>query len=217
MRPLRDGLLQALADLAKAGEARELVRYDWRCCDAARRPAHAPLGPAGCTCWEPVYDLDQRNPTPEVVAAVVLGRREIDIRDRMCVDCAYRPGSPERSGDPRYQGTPELLEDAAARARFFCHASEDGVAMRRLVGWRHPGGMTLTVSGDDYQPPIVDRVPYLSDGTPAPLCAGWAAVGRRLLRDQAREDTTPGTCQTARESEPEPMPVNAATGPGASR
>ena len=47
-------------------------------------------GPQWCTCWEPVYDLEQEEPNLVAVPAT---------RTTMCDDCACRPDSPERSGD----------------------------------------------------------------------------------------------------------------------
>src|SRR4051794_15360348 len=57
------------------------------CCDGA-----ANLGPTFCTCWEPVYDTPRQ-------AAPRTGL-PTETRPLMCGDCAYRPGSPERRGDP---------------------------------------------------------------------------------------------------------------------
>lgn len=136
-------------------------------------------GPERCTCWVPVYDLEQAEP--------VVG--PAGFRDEMCADCAYRPRSPERRGDPDHLGTEEgLMALAAAGEPFFCHQG-----IRRAVRWEHrPEEATavqcaevLEAAGDlrvgsvpgkpqQYLPPIIEGVPYRADGTPAQLCAGWA-------------------------------------------
>lgn len=47
--------------------------------------------------------------------------------------------------------------------------------MRRPTSWRHPSGATIPGDHADYQPPIIDGVPYRADGRPGDLCAGWTA------------------------------------------
>ncbi len=93
--------------------------------------------PGGCTCWEPVHDLEQ---APVQVA-------EPAVRPECCHDCAYRTGSPESLGDGRYGlSDPGELEDFAGRAgktRFFCHQGS-----RRVVAWRHPTGAVHPVPED---------------------------------------------------------------------
>lgn len=132
-------------------------------------------GPQRCTCWEPVYDLEQASPDPEAARWLAAGI-EPSTRRRMCGDCAYRPGSPERSGDETYAGDPEFLEHiAGAGERFWCHQG-----MRRPVLWRHPSGIEIPGHPGAYRPPKVGGVPYKADGTPGDLCAGWAARGRAL-------------------------------------
>lgn len=49
-------------------------------------------------------------------------------RRLMCDDCAYRPGSPEKSGDPMYRGDATDLEMIAETGTFFCHQG-----LRRIV------------------------------------------------------------------------------------
>jgi hypothetical protein len=127
--------------------------------------AGAMHGPRGCTCWEPVHDLGQADP--------VVGANA--TRPRCCGDCAYRNDSPERAGDDPYDD--ELRDIAGTPGHVFaCH---DG--MRKRVAWAHPDGRRVEVEGDDYDPPIVDGVAYKADGTPADLCAGWAACRAGLL------------------------------------
>ncbi|WP_367139255.1 hypothetical protein [Saccharothrix sp. HUAS TT1] len=139
-------------------------------------------GPAGCTCWDPVHDLDQQPPDPQAVALLAAGLPPA-TRDGMCGDCAYRPDSPEKNSDPTYRGDPEFLERIAHDGdRFWCH---DG--MRRTVRLRHPSGMEIDAHPGAYDPPIVDGVPYRADGQPARLCAGWAARRRAVLTRIARE------------------------------
>lgn len=121
-------------------------------------------GPKGCTCWEPVYDLEQ---VPPNLAEGVVS----ETRTKRCGDCAYRPDSPERE-DGR-------LDDITGV--FFCHQG-----IRRPVAYRHPDGRVREwVDTTDYQPPIHGHRPYKADGTPADICAGWAQEARRAERTGA--------------------------------
>lgn len=120
-------------------------------------------GPAGCTCWEPVYDVEQADPSLA---------RQPETRATCCGDCAYRNGSPERDDDFGV----ELRDVAGDGSRFYCH-----VGMRRVAEWRHPSGRTLPGDPADYRPPVLGEVAFKADGTPASLCAGWAAHRRALL------------------------------------
>ena len=138
------------------------------CCYGA-----AIYGPERCTCWVPVFDLDQAEPLVDAPHAV---------RPLMCDDCAYRPGSPERTGDEHASGDAEMLERIAAGATpFWCHQG-----IRRPVAYRHePSG--VEVPADDiggaelaYRPPVVGGRPHRADGRPADLCAGWDARRRAL-------------------------------------
>lgn len=132
-------------------------------------------GPGRCTCWTPRYDLEQTAPDPEVARWLAAGVQP-NTRQRMCADCAYRPGSPERTGDETYAGDAETLEQLAAGGdRFWCHQG-----IRRPVEWSHPAGVTIPGQPAAYAPPVVAGVPYRADGTPAELCAGWAARRRAL-------------------------------------
>jgi hypothetical protein len=129
-------------------------------------------GPAGCTCWVEVYDLDQADITPDAPG----------LRATPCEDCAYRGGSPERQGADHVAGDADALAVIVARNRpFFCHQG-----MRRPVAYRHPTGVTFTPPGPAltaaYRPPQHAGVPYKTDGTPGDLCAGWAAA--RLRSDR---------------------------------
>jgi hypothetical protein len=110
-------------------------------------------GPRSCTCWEPVYDLKQRH--PDVTA-------EPKTRTGKCDDCAYRENSPERQADPY------ALVDIDV---FYCHKG-----IRRPKEWRHPDGRVRPGDPADYQPPVVNRVPYKANGQPALRCGGWAAT-----------------------------------------
>lgn len=119
-------------------------------------------GISACTCWQPVYDVEQAPPNLD---GVVL------IRDRACGDCAYRKDSPERA---EAYSEEMLLELPATGQPFWCH---DG--MRRPVAWEHPTLGRVDGDPDDWQPKIVRGVPFRADGQPALLCAGWAVrVGR---------------------------------------
>lgn len=127
-----------------------------------------------CSCWEVVYDLEQAQPRQQVVDWLAAGI-EPNTRRRMCNDCAYRPGSPERQDEPTHQGDAAELERIARESRFWCHQG-----MRRPVLYRHPSGVEWPGHPAAYSPPIVDAVPYKADGTPGDLCAGWAARNRAL-------------------------------------
>lgn len=125
--------------------------------------ASAMRGPRACTCWEPVYDVEQ--------AVLILDAVPATRRD-CCADCAYRNGSPERSDGY----TDELLDIAGDGSTFACHQG-----MRRVVSWRHPDGRELPASDGDYRPPMVGLVAFKADGTAADQCAGWAAHRTALL------------------------------------
>jgi hypothetical protein len=120
-------------------------RYRW-CCLAA-----AEDGAAFCTCWRPEYDMEQQKPQADV---------EPETRTQMCGDCAYRPDSPERRDDPY-----ALLD----LPNFWCHRG-----IRRPARWRHPDGRVRPGDPADYEPPIVNGIPYRADGLPAARCGGWA-------------------------------------------
>ena len=127
------------------------------CCYGA-----AVYGPQRCTCWTPVYDLEQQ----EIQPGLPLPRVPV----RMCHDCAFRPGSPERSGDESYAHASQDDLDAmvAGRTPFACHQG-----IRHPVKWVHPSGVEVAGHPGGYDPPIVDGIPYKADGTPADLCSGW--------------------------------------------
>ena len=134
-------------------------------------------GPDRCTCWEPVYDTAQAVPQP-------LQRAEdVTVRDRLCGDCAFRKGSPERA-ETFLEVT--LFSLAEQRKPFYCH---DG--MRRPAYWQHPDGRRVEGSPDDWQPPIVGGVPYRLNGRPGMLCAGWAARATRASSAPARVTDSP--------------------------
>jgi hypothetical protein len=121
-----------------------------------------------CTCWRPVYDGAQTDQLDDTAQPTV--------RPSMCGDCAYRPGSPEKTGDEQHRGDADELERlAGAGEPFSCH---DG--MRKIVRWLHPSGAEVPGHPADYAPPVVGRTPYRVDGQPAYLCAGWNARRRAL-------------------------------------
>lgn len=176
MADLSDGFLRALAAYLETGLSAALALAaagPWTCCAGAVQ-----RGPGGCTCWTPLFDLDQSTPDPTA---------PVQPRHAMCSDCAYRPGSPERTGDEDVAGDAAQLEQLAADGTpFWCH---DG--MREPVRWCHPSGLTIPAhsSHGDYQPPQIDGVPYRADGRPGLLCAGWHARRRALT---ARAETRRG-------------------------
>lgn len=148
------------------------------CCIGA-----AMRGPESCTCWAAVYDMDQVAPVPA----------EPTVRVKPCEDCAYNTDSPEKRGDETVDGDAGQLDAIVRRGeRFFCHQG-----IRRPLRFEHrpedcaPGDRLIphaTVPGDeaDYSPPIRSGVPYKADGSPADVCAGWAAR-RELVRADAGE------------------------------
>lgn len=125
-------------------------------------------GPAGCTCWEQEFDLEQAPPDTDLVPTT---------RDKMCDDCAYRPTSPERTGDEGYAFGDEELPSGPVP--FWCHQG-----IRKPLRYRHRLGIVVEATGDHYAPPEVTidgaGVPFRADGTPAQRCAGWAAMSRGL-------------------------------------
>lgn len=139
------------------------------CCDGS-----AVKGPQYCLCWEPRFDLEQQPVT----------EGEPGCRDAMCSDCAFKPGSPERQGDKRYNGDPEFLDRIVMTGEpFFCHAG-----IRQAVKLVHPSGAEvdlLAAAPGDYRPPIENGVPYKADGSPGELCAGWAARRRAHRKREA--------------------------------
>jgi hypothetical protein len=141
-------------------------------------PGSAAKGPQYCTCWVHEFDLEQQEPRPG----------EPGQRPKPCADCAYRAGSPELSGEERFKGDAGFLAEIVAKGQeFWCHQG-----MRRAVRLVHPSGalVDLAETGHtgDYQPPIVDGMPFKADGTPGELCAGWSSRRRgHLRREQAQE------------------------------
>lgn len=143
-----------------------------------------------CTCWEPVYDLEQQ-PLHNDGALPV----EISTRAKCCGDCAYRNGSPERSDERA-----ELLLDVAhsgGRREFWCHQG-----VRRVIAFKHPDGRELPAGDGDYRPPVgpEDRpIIWKADGTPGERCAGWAALAGAASRQSAANET-----QSSHFSQPQP-------------
>lgn len=133
------------------------------CCMGA-----AVYGESRCTCWEPIYDLNQRplqndgTPPPEDA---------IPTRSKCCHDCAYRNDSPERE-----DGQGDFLDDLAVggREEFWCHQG-----IRRIIAWRHPDGRELPAAPGDYRPPQTTEprpAIWKADGTVGERCAGWAST-----------------------------------------
>lgn len=143
---------------------------DEPCCESS-----AYDGPGDCTCWKPIYDLEQQPINEEVARMLDAGVRPV-TRDLMCGDCAYRPDSPEKRGDGTYRGGADFLDDLAATDQpFWCHQG-----LRLPIKWRHPCGMEIPGHPGAYAPPIIAGVPYQASGEPAQLCAGWDARRRAL-------------------------------------
>lgn len=135
------------------------------CCDG-----YGYLGYQHCMCWETVYEDGQQEP-----------RRDAEhlTRLKMCADCAFRPGSPERrDSEQAVCSSTDLMRIVHNPDEVFvCH---DG--LRRAIGWRHPNGMFVEHTERDgvvaYSPPMEGRRAYQLDGTPALHCAGLAAARR---------------------------------------
>lgn len=159
------------APTAPAQVVRVLAQLKECCVAAYEDGAHA------CTCWEPIYDQEQA-PVDETA--------EPTTRKSMCEDCAYAPGSPERSGDDRYSHSDE---DMTTLENFWCHQG-----MRKPTRWRHASlGIEVPADSDAYDPPrrimVIDGVrqgvPYKADGSPGERCAGWAAHQRARRAEAA--------------------------------
>jgi hypothetical protein len=132
-----------------ASEHEEML---WCCFGAANgEDAHDSL--THCTCWEPIFDLEQAPPNVEM---------EATTRETQCLDCAFRHESPE------YINESNELERSVKSGVFYCHQG-----MRRPKVWRHPCGAEVIGDPADYAPPIQDSIPYRADGSPAEKCAGW--------------------------------------------
>lgn len=147
-------------ELPDAGES--------RCCMGA-----AMFGPERCTCW-----VDVVEPAPAGPLRLDLSP---EVAPEMCFDCAFRPGSPERSGDPSYENSTDGAVDSLVRQPqpFFCHQG-----MPRVVRTVHePTGTTVELPPSRYVPVIQDGVPFQADGTPGRVCAGWAARRLNHIKD----------------------------------
>lgn len=132
------------------------VNYVGGCCDG---DVHR--GPGGCTCWTPVYDVEQAAPirpgSPD----------DLQVRPDRCHDCAFRRDSPERRDESMRETLYALADEGQP---FWCH---DG--MRRPARWVHPDGRTVAGDPADWHPAMVLHLPHRADGRVALLCAGWAA------------------------------------------
>lgn len=136
-------------------------------------------GPDGCTCWRPVYDAEQ---------APAVGEAAPATRTEMCADCACRGDSPEwreeRGEDLGMRSSIAGLHQLVATGRpFYCHQG-----MRRVVAERHPSGSERPRPPGDYAPGERGGIPLKADGTPADICAGWAAMRARILRGEVADD-----------------------------
>ena len=131
-----------------------------------------------CTCWVPIYD-------PPEQAPMLPG--EPSVMPAMCEDCAYRPGSPERAGNPDAAADGYDLDDfAISGTQFWCH---DG--LRRVIAMRHSGtGEVVTFKGQHhYDPPLDGRQrPHRTDGAVGSLCAGWDARRKAWASTPADRD-----------------------------
>jgi hypothetical protein len=115
-----------------------------------------------CTCWTPVYDLEQQ-PLAETSPP--------STRIEQCHDCAYlatTAADPDRYPEQRDR---ERLFELGPDEPFYCH-----VGMRRIVAWEHPAGHRIEAAQDDYASPTRGRTAFKADGTSADRCAGWARI-----------------------------------------
>lgn len=121
-------------------------------------------GESRCTCWRPVYDTSQAPPQ------TVTSAEQLLAQPRMCHDCAYRPGSPERADEYLAE---ELHSLPSAGTPFWCHQG-----MRRPTHWEHPDGRRVDAHPDDWHPAKEGNFLYQAGGAAALLCNGW--INRRL-------------------------------------
>lgn len=142
-------------------------------------------GATGCTCWDPVYDLEQQQP---------LDNPSPGQRTEMCADCAYRPDSPERTGDDRHACSDDGELDDIARGDnpFWCHQG-----LRKPVAFKHETlGIVVPADADAYEPlfRMVNgkRVPIKADGTAGDRCAGWLARRHQLAAAEGWSAETSG-------------------------
>lgn len=144
------------------------------CCDAEA------YRPGGCTCWEFEYDLEQMVPPRQT---------EPVTRTEMCVDCAYKPKSPERHSEVDAAYDEDDLETLALSDHtFWCHQG-----MRLVTAEVHPDGRRIEQPSDlklAYDPLLINGVPYKADGTPADRCAGQAARRRALAKQYPTDERT---------------------------
>lgn len=151
--------------------------YGWCCAGSACQSVHH------CTCWEPIYDLEQ--------APLDLSTEPVQ-RTKCCGDCAYRNDSPERQ-DAGDQERDVLALAYAEGNEFWCHQGS-----RRVVVFRHPLGAVLPAGEGDYRAPVgpnaagVECV-WRADGTAGERCAGWAAHRRGLEPKAEASKQEPGS------------------------
>lgn len=117
-------------------------------------------GPGACTCWETIFDQPQQP----------LQHGPMAVRERMCEDCAFRPGSPEQSGDPAYAHSGDGELDEVVGPGFACHQG-----MRKRLQLVHPAGVVVQCGPMEYAPAERPGMTWKADGSPADFCAGWAA------------------------------------------
>lgn len=142
---------------------RDEVAPDWSpCCIGSSF-----RGPTGCTCWVREYD------PPKTDHRLIRRAAPTRVAPEMCHDCAYRPDSPERTLESRKLDL-ERIARADGEGVFWCHQG----GMRRVVAMVHPDGRRYEPEADSYDPPIREGRPYLPDGRPAQICAGFAARRR---------------------------------------
>jgi hypothetical protein len=128
-------------------------------------------GPERCTCWVPVFDLEQSTELQEIASPL-----DCDERDKLCGDCAFRPDSPERSDNDGF--TEDTLFDmtrSGGRQMFFCHQG-----VRRAIRYEHPDGRVIEAGPGDYQPVYTGPVPHRADGRAGEVCAGYALHVRKF-------------------------------------
>lgn len=146
---------------------------DRPCCDGA-----ANRGIRYCTCWR-----DELNG----VQAPWNGTLP-EVRPSCCGDCASLPDSPERTWDDGSRWDEVVRMARAGRGVFVCHRGTNGAEMLRMVRTVNTVDGRVTVpDGDAYRPAEVSaqglEFSLLADGSPAPICAAFAALCRKHGHD----------------------------------
>jgi len=123
-----------------------------------------------CTCWEPVYDTEQAPEIPNLRPVV---------RPTPCSNCACR--GDKRGADDYDAALEDMRRRAAVGKPFYCHAG-----MRMVLAHVHPDGSRIETGDEWYFDAPWSKAghPLKTDGSPADLCTGWAAMAGRKGGDE---------------------------------